>query len=786
MTAQAATATVHAGGRPRSRVRPARLLLDTGMVLLATALAGWSFWPVYQSGAFVAMLIGTVLLGGLVGVLGALLRWPSILVGAAVVVVYFGAGVQLAVPGETAAGGLLPTGPGFLDLVRGTWLSWKQLVTISLPVGSYQALLVPAFLLTLLAAVVAVTIALRSRRPELAALPPLVLLTAGILFGSATAPVPPRLLIGVLAVVLAWLIVQRLRRRSRAVRALREQSGLTVETSRERRSTAFATTAGAVVMLAGACAAGLAASALVPPPPERQVIRTAVEQPFDPRAYPSPLSGFRSYLEPARADTAMLSVSGLPADRRLRIATLDTYDGVVYSVGSDRVSSASGSFTRVPYRLDQSHVKGTEATITVTLRGYQGPWVPGSGQLEQLSFRGADASALSGAFFYNDVTGTAAVTRTLRDGDSYTAESVVKPLLTTTELERVQPGSDTVPAPAVIPDELQTTLQKYTAGVTGAGPRLAAALRGLAKDGYISHGIGDDEPASRSGHGADRITELLTDVPMVGDQEQYAVTAALMARQLGFPARVVVGFVAPQGVSTQGPVTLTGSDISAWIEVETTSGWVTVDPTPPVRPVPPKQPDQPTQITRPQTNVQPPVDTTPDQREDPPQAQVDNPDQQPPNPVIEAILAVLVVIGWSLLVLAILVAPFLAVIAAKWRRRQLRRSAGTSVERVVGGWREFADAAVDHGYEPPPAATRTEFAETIGGSRAAALARVADRAVFSPDPPSPADAESVWKAVDDLRAQLARRDTRWKRLLATVSLRSLGYRGGRSGRKSAR
>ncbi|MFP3380688.1 hypothetical protein SB767_30670, partial [Bacillus sp. SIMBA_069] len=91
----------------------------------------------------------------------------------------------------------------------------------------------------------------------------------------------------------------------------------------------------------------------------------------------------------------------------------------------------------------------------------------------------------------------------LHTGDIYTEQSVVKPLLATAQLEKVQPGTDSVPRPTVIPDELQSVLQKYTAGVSGAGPKLAAALRGLAQDGYISHGVGPNEPASRSGHGAD-------------------------------------------------------------------------------------------------------------------------------------------------------------------------------------------------------------------------------------------------------------------------------------------
>ncbi|MEV8215331.1 transglutaminase-like domain-containing protein [Leifsonia sp. NPDC077715] len=765
--------------------RSPRALVDVLFAVVAVALGAWSFWPVYQSSAFIVMLVATLLLGTAVAVAGWAWRLPSIAVVGLILVVYLGAGVQLAVPSEAAAGGLLPSPEGFIDLIQGTWLSWKQLVTISVPVGSYQALLVPAFLLTLLATVLTVTIALRSSRPELAAIPPVLLVVAGILLGSSVASVPLLLLFALFVVLLAWLIRFRLSRRSAAVRTLREQSGQLVESRSERVSTAALTAAGATVMVVAAAAGGIAAAALLPPSGDRQVVRTAVEQPFDPREYPSPLSGFRSYLEPAKADQNMLTVDGLPSDGRLRIATLDTYDGVTYSVGSAESTSASGSFTRVPYRLDQGATNGKRTTTTVVVNDYRGPWLPGSGQLEQVQFGGSRASTLAGAFFYNDVTGTGAVTTALRNGDTYTEQSVVKPLLTAAQLQKVQPGSDSVPRPAVIPDELQSALQKYTAGVSGAGPKLAAALRGLAQDGYISHGIGANEPPSRSGHGADRITELLTDVPMLGDQEQYAVTAALMARQLGFPARVVVGFVAPEGV-TGDAVTFNGSDISAWIEVQTTDGWVTVDPTPPIRPVPPKQPDQPTQISRPQTNVQPPVDDNPQQNDEPPQAQVDPSNQPKPDPALETLLTVLVIVGWTLLILALIASPFLAVLAAKWRRRTLRRRAPTARERIVGGWREFADAAVDHGYDPPPAATRVEFADTIGGSRANALAKVADRATYSGIAPTPAEAESVWKAVDDLRGQLAKRDTRWKRLLAAVSLRSLGYRGRGSGKGQSR
>ena len=766
----------------RERMRPGATLVTLAFVVALNALAAWSLWPVYQSPAFVTMLVVTLGAGILIAVLGSVFRWPSIVVAGAVVVAFLALGVQLAVPSEATASGLLPTAPGLADLVQATWLSWKQLVTISVPVGSYEALLVPAFILTLLSVVVSASVALRARRGEGALVAPIVLLVGGVFLGAAV-PVPLWLVLTFFAAGTAWTILFRLQRRTRAVTRLGRQSGLALETPRERRATALRTAVGAAVILVIAGVAGTAAAIALPPVSSRQVLRTVVEQPFDPRDYPSPLSGFRAYLEPPEAATPMLTVVGLQKDRRLRIATLDTYDGVTYAVGAQQQSSASGSFTRVPYRLDQSHTPGASASISVTVRGYRGPWVPGSGQLEELAFRGRDAAALSGSLVYNDVTGTAAVTRGLGAGDGYTLNAVVKPERSIAQLATSQPGSATVPKPTVIPDELASALQKYTAGVNGPGAKLSAALSGLAKDGYISHGISPGEPPSRSGHGADRITQLLTDVPMVGDQEQYAVTAALMARQLGFPARVVVGFVAPADVATGGAVTLLGSDISAWIEVQTREGWVTVDPTPPSRPVPPKQPEQPTQITRPQTNVQPPVDDSHDLRQDPPQAQVDKADQPQPNPVLDLLLGVLRVVGSVVVALAVLASPFLAVVAAKWRRRSLRRRAATSEERIVGGWREFADAATDHGFDPPPAATRRELAGTIGGAKAAALAAVADRAVFSPTAPTAAEADSVWRAVDDLRSQLDRRTTRWGRVAAAVSLRSLGYRGRRGDRR---
>jgi len=297
----------------------------------------------------------------------------------------------------------------------------------------------------------------------------------------------------------------------------------------------------------------------------------------------------------------------------------------------------------------------------------------------------------------------------------------------------------------------------------------------LRANGYVSHGVGT-EPASRSGHSADRINELLTDTRMIGDAEQYSVTAALMARELGFPARVVMGFV-PETTGA-GTAEIKGKDVSAWIEVDTAQyGWVTVDPNPPVRPIPTEPPKNPNQVAQPQTIVPPPA-TLPNPSEPQP-----NPDTQqhiiaPPNAFLVGLVEVLQVFGWVLLVAFVLLAPFLLILLAKSRRRKLRRTSPTALGQISGGWQEFEDSVVDHGIEPPVAATRSEVAMTVGGTRSAVLAAVTDRATFGPGEPDPTEVELVWRSVNELTASLNAGKTRWQRLRARISLRSLRGQSG--------
>ena len=742
------------------------------MLAVSLAVAAVAFWPVYQSPRYIVAVAVAIALGSLIAVLGAVGRWPSPVVLLASVVAFLVVGVPVAVPSKTVSG-VIPTLEGLIDLVAGVALGWKQLVTITLPVGDYEALLVPAFALVFTAAVIGLSIALRTRTGELVVLAPMVVFGVAVAFGPSVPNRPLDVPIALLAVLLFWLLWFRWYRRRAALKLLQDGSEGAPSTS--TGVVGFRTVVSAALILALASGAAVAAAGAIPPNADRTVLRTTVVQPFDPRDYVSPLAGFRTYWQPSKVDEVLMDVSGLPDGAALRLATLDTYDGVVFSVGSAAITSESGSFTRVPSVFDQSRVDGEQVTITVTIAGYSGVWVPTVGKFEQVTFAGSRAVALRNAFYYNDVTGTAAVIGGLDTGDSYTISAVLPVQPDADEIRDLEPGSGAVPTPQNVPDELVERLDEYVRGIEAPGERLAAMLAGLARDGYVSHGVGADEPPSRSGHAADRISQLLTDPRMIGDAEQYAVTAALMAGDLGFPARVVLGFIPDGG---QDSAQIRGSDVTAWIEVNTAQyGWVAIDPNPEVRPIPEELPEETQQVSRPQTIVPPPVvENEQMDRQDIPEVAQEQ--QNDLDPVLQAIIAVLRIAGWMGVAALILLSPFIVVIAAKLRRRRLRRSADSIVDRISGGWREFEDSVIDHGIDPTPSATRSEIAELvgprIGGAQAGVLAAVADRAVFSSDEPSEAEADAVWRVVEELGASLDDDLTRWQRLKARISLRSLG------------
>jgi hypothetical protein len=762
--------------RAQRRVAVAPLVGNTLVMWLLLAVASVAWWPVHRDTAMVTAGVTAVLVGSAVALLGAVLRLPAAVVVVATVVGFVLTGVPAAVPSE--ASGLLPTGPGLVDLVAGVALGWKRLLTVSLPVGAYEALLVPYFVTVLVATVTGVTLATRASRREVASLPAVAVLAAGIVVGPTRLDTSLLLAVVLVGIALVWALTVRHTRRAVAVA---RTIGARVPVLRSVVRPALVGTATIVVAAVAATGLGL----LAPPATSRTVARSDVVKPFDPRDELSPLSGFRAYEEADESDRAQLTVTGLPQGGFVRVATLDTYDGVVYRVGGPDGSSASGTFERVPTSVDVRGVRGTPVRVGVTLSGYSGVWLPTVGDLESVRFTGERADRQRSAFFYDRATGTGAVVGGVGDGTSYTLSAVLPDQPSEEQLGSARPGDATVPTPRSVPDAVQDAARAAGAGGTADGTALLRAMATLKRTGYVSHGVGDDR-ASRSGHGADRIQELLASPLVVGDQEQYAVAAALIAQELGFPARVVLGFTAggdassSPAASASGDTTTTtlrGSDVTARIEVDTAQwGWVTLNPNPAVRAIPDEQRQTPKPVTRPETVVPPPpVDQQDQDQQTPPQTDRKAPPTQPL--WLTVLLAVLPWVLGALAVIALALAPFAVVVLRKRLRRRRRRRAPDPRVRIVGAWDEYRDALLDRGHDVRRTATRREVAAAAPGDGASGLAALADRAVFGPSAADGHTADRMWEATDSAISALTTGRTRRERLRTAVSLRSL--RGGR-------
>ncbi|WP_448629162.1 transglutaminase family protein [Cellulomonas soli] len=287
-----------------------------------------------------------------------------------------------------------------------------------------------------------------------------------------------------------------------------------------------------------ALGAGVLAGPVVVGDTPRFVLRDEITPPFDPRDFPSPLSAYRRYVQLGE-DSVLFTVDGLPEGARVRLATMDTYDGVVWNVAGDGSAEDSGRFRRVGAQIE-SGAQGSPAEVTVEIGALGGVWLPTVGQAT--SVRLADSEATAG-LRYNDATGAAVLTGGLHTGLSYTLDVVVPDVPTDEEIGTARASDVALPEPQAVPDVVLTTAQDV-AREAGSPVQIARTLADwLSQEGFYSDG---SDGLSLSGHGADRMLSLLDGSAMIGDGEQYASAMALMAREMGLPARVVLGFVPPR------------------------------------------------------------------------------------------------------------------------------------------------------------------------------------------------------------------------------------------------
>lgn len=749
----------------KAGLAPRRLALDLGAValLLAVGIVGW--WPSFGGPSFLPAVIGGTLLGIGVAVLCAWRRW-GILIGLGLTVAaYVVFGGALALP-HTAIAGFVPTLDTLRQLVIGAVTSWKQLVTTVAPLAVADGHLLAPFLLSLVAAVLTASCALRLRRPAWALLPAAAQLMLVIALG-VPAPAAPVVQGVVFALVTAaWLALRQLDAGGEAAVAVGEADPGRARAMRRRR-----VVAGAVV-LAVAGGAGAAAAAVVVPYEPRHVLRDVVIPPFDVHQYASPLQSYRGYVKDHRTD-ALFTVKGLPEGARIRLGTMDEYTGVVYDV-SDRGVGSSGAFTPLRDNMS-SDAQGRPATVRISIAAYSGVWVPDVGEVHRIRYEGDDAETLRRGSFYNESTGTAVATTRLHKGDAYTVDATIPTAYTDEQLADLAFGRVPLPKQSEVPDRISSLAAETVADAKTPIEQVRALETFFAEGGFFSHGL-DGEVLSRAGHTTERISTLLAGEQMVGDDEQYAVAMALMARELGIPARVVMGFYPEKDQAAKGDFTANGDSLHAWVEVNfEKAGWVAFDPTPPKDKVPNDQ------STKPKVNPKPQVLQPPPPPQEPADLPPTLPDQRQGDEGNSGILGIIGLIlaigGGSLLVLAILAAPFIVIGVWKAAKRRRRRAAAQPADRISGGWDELTDRAIDYGARLPQGATRAEEAVTVAESltipAVTALADRADAQVFGPADPSPAEVDAFWAEVDDIVGGLHKGAGWRRRLLARLNLRSL-------------
>jgi hypothetical protein len=760
-----------------SRLVPdAATAVDLTSVLVLSGLALSGFATSFTGGAFLVVAMLGVVLGIAVTRLTRALGWPLI---APVVILAFlffvlGGPLCLRSVGDTA---FLPGGTTLGTLMEQAVFGWKDMLTTLPPVDGDGPLLVLPWLLGLVAGFVGTALSgFTGKRSWVTALLPVLGLTAVLVAVILLGVRHPHSVVvqGTVfaAVALGWLAV-RARRASATVHG---------------GSSGYGRLALGAVLVVVASALALPASGIVTgaDDDERTVVRSWVEPPFDIGRYPSPLAGFRKYIDlrpksdPANVfEKTLFTIEGAPAGARVRIAAMDTYDGLVWGATNDAIpGAADDSFQRVSSTIDNP-VQGKQIEATVTIgEAYDSVWLPTIGAVQEVDFRLGDPESKAESFRYNLATATAVVPSGIREGDTYSF-TAVQPLdavdeqtLASTTLEPSPPGTGFLQAPAT----------DWSATATTPMARVLAIAERLRSEGKYSDGVTKAEQVYHPGHNLMRLSdEFINDQQMVGNDEQYAAVMALLANEVGVPARVVLGAVVPEsGV-------VTGEQVEAWVELRAADGsWRTLETDrfmsdePPAERLPETNTPMSGTIVPPPAPIPPPSDAGDQSDADLKERRTKKNDKRETaeeESLAESLPGWLVLggtyVGGSLLLVAAILA---SIIGLKALRRRRRRTTASMSARIVGAWRELVDHARDLGQPVPlgPTVTRREQSGSIVSGSAPALARRADSFVFGPAVPAAEAAAAYWETVESERQAMSRavgRRRRWAAAISPASLR---------------
>lgn len=732
-----------APARPRPTIAP-RAIVDIVVLTILATIGIIGFSTAFQDEGWLLAGLGGLFVGTAAALGAHFLRLGALTTVVLAILAFFLFGSAFAAP-NAALFGFIPTGDSLASLTIGSVFGWADILTLRAPVSLPEYVTAVPYVATWLVGVVTGTLAARwlpqrrrtAWRAGLLLLGPLVLYIVGVLFGTEEPFFAAIRGITFAALALVWL-------------GWRHSASQKISAVGNRTLLRNKLVGTSVLVLSAIVVGVVGGGLLAPQADNRFVLREEVQPPFEPLNYPSPFAAFRKYTKTLELDT-MFTVTGLTTGQKIRLATLDTYDGIIWGVaGSAVASDGSGSFSLVGRNFPKAPLAtpGEKSELEVTIQDYADVWIPDIGYISNLEFADDESKDAAEALRYNPATGTAVLTSGLSEGDSFTLTARLQKEFSAEELAEVPVASLALPPVTNIPDVVTAKAKELAGTAKSPIEQLRAIESALQTTGYLSHGAGDDSVNSRAGHGADRMIELITREPFIGDEEQYASAFALMARSFNYPARVVMGFDPKVTSDTGGEVRVLGSHVTAWVEVAFEGvGWVPFYPTPDDTDIPQDQNPKPQSEPQPQVRQPPRTENDPNDLV----AGVDIDDSDKEDDWFLLIPAWVWVVAASLLIpAALLFIPLLIIGAIKTRRMKRRRADPRGDVAAAGAWDELVDRFSELGYTVPTNATRKYVAADlqgqVGDERAAlgTIARDADDVVFSGQEIGPERTEIIW------------------------------------------
>ncbi len=736
-----------------------RRQVEAGLVVASALAATAGFGSVFLSWSFFATAaIGvTVVLAIVLVVVRAGYRLPVSL--AASLLAYLILGTLLIEVGVSP--------DALAEFVRSSINGWSTLLTTAAPLPVEGAAAAVPFAVAWFGALLGAELALRSDRTVLPLLGPLGSLALTVLFGVDDTAVVRWSAGAFLILALVFL----------ALRSQLSWFGPSAATGRPAPGRALSALA---LVTASAVLAPLLAPHL-PGADDRQrfTLREEVDVDFDIRQLSSPLSALKGSLTEERADEVVFNIAG-PATDRVRFAVLDAYDGSVWRIAR----SANGNeFVRTGSVLPDVDAQDDEAQTwshTITIENLDGFWIPSVGVPATLVFNttstdivGRDPAEL---VRFDDQSGSVLLAAELRRGLTYRIDSypVRRPSdAELASLEVWQGGSRLTTVPDSVA-QLGAVAERITRGRDSPFGKAAALEAFFAEQFY--------EADSPTGHTARHLVDLFSRDELSAFDERYAAGFAVLARLVGLPSRVVVGYRLPTGMSEDTPVSVTSGDIEAWVEIAFEEfGWVPFDAGPDenrtlnsvggtdrrqdssAAPPPPPQRREPI----PQTTVPPDEDF--------------EQDDEMEDEAASSTFATPVLVGAGVLLIPLLLFIGFAafVMGAKRVRRRRREQASSTAGRVDGAWQEVVDRSTDAGIGLEPGLTVREAAQRVAIERPAAtqpvgaLTELVERAAFHPVEPAQAVADETWSLADRAMAGIEDGESLRDRVRRSLSTRSL-------------